>query len=656
MKWMYDISHFDADYMAKPNSLLPVSTSIPRRSQAKSSFTKWLLAWLFSFTAMTAAAQAHSSKYYSIGGTARVVFKMNDAHIRPDVSQNKQELDKITAMLSQVLSDPTAEVQRIVICGYGSPDGPYVFNERLAKQRTNNLKAYTARYAGIPQNVIEVRYVAEDWEGLKAFVQSASLHQLPHRKELLQVIRSNRTPDEKERIIRKRYPKDFNYLKRNCLAQLRRTEYRIEYRTKDQEAALKWEKNTASALPAASNTGGWSSKSSGRQQTGNSAAGLQGSSPAQSQTGHQAQQQSSHQAQQQSGFQTQQTTDSLTQQQINNLAQQLQNDSLTQLQNGAFLEQLKDSIEQQIKDSMAQQLENAIVQQLKDSLVQQLKDSLASQKDNSLLHAKKEDSHSGGMILWILLILLLLIATALILRYAAILRQRNKTISMLQTKLEQSRQAMMRKQQERAASMMQNSQKVTNGPKSNIPPVAAPVIIAAKEEEAPENHPAEAPIEKPSEAPVEEPTEEPAAAPVEEPAAAPVEEPAAAPIPPESSQDYERFKKMDEAVTDGKLFLNADMNREQLMRIAGVDKNKLAMLLRQYAGTNFSGYINSKRMEYAAKQLTEHPDQTMKDIAAACGFSSLSTFFRVFKSVYGSTPTEYIQTGKLPQTPHENAE
>ena len=204
-------------------------------------FNKWLVAGMFALTALTAPAQTASSKFYTIGGTARVVFKVNDARIRPDVSQNRQELDKLTAMLNEVLSDPTAEVQRVVICGYGSPDGPFAFNERLARQRTNNLKAYTARYAGIPQNAIEVRYVAEDWEGLAAFVQNASLTQLPHRDQLLQVIRSNRNPDKKERIIRRQYPKDFNYLKKHCLAQLRRTDYRIEYRTKNREAALHWE-------------------------------------------------------------------------------------------------------------------------------------------------------------------------------------------------------------------------------------------------------------------------------------------------------------------------------------------------------------------------------------------------------------------------------
>ena len=115
------------------------------------------------------------------------------------------------------------------------------------------------------------------------------------------------------------------------------------------------------------------------------------------------------------------------------------------------------------------------------------------------------------------------------------------------------------------------------------------------------------------------------------------------------SDDFERFKLMDQAVTERKLFLDADINRHQLMSLAGVDKNRFALMMRNCAHTNLAGYINAKRMEYALQLIKEHPDYTMKNIAEACGFSSQSTFFRVFKSFYGITPTELIQTDFLPK-------
>ena len=118
--------------------------------------------------------------------------------------------------------------------------------------------------------------------------------------------------------------------------------------------------------------------------------------------------------------------------------------------------------------------------------------------------------------------------------------------------------------------------------------------------------------------------------------------------PSAQANDYERFLAMDSKVVEERLFLDATINRENLMRISGLDKNRLAALLRQYAGTNFAGYINGKRMDYAIQFMAAHPEYTLAAIAEECGIGSQTTFIRVFKSVFGMTPSEYRQTGILP--------
>lgn len=100
---------------------------------------------------------------------------------------------------------------------------------------------------------------------------------------------------------------------------------------------------------------------------------------------------------------------------------------------------------------------------------------------------------------------------------------------------------------------------------------------------------------------------------------------------------------MDQEVTERKLYLNPDLNRRHLMKIAGVDKNRFAAMMKQFANTNFSGYINAKRLEHAVHMMAENPEYTMKFISETCGFNSQSTFFRVFKGKYGVTPLEYGQ-------------
>ena len=61
-------------------------------------------------------------------------------------------------------------VERIRICGYSSPDGPYGDNERLAKARSGLFAYYLRNAYGIPRNLVEVSSVAEDWEAGKTFV------------------------------------------------------------------------------------------------------------------------------------------------------------------------------------------------------------------------------------------------------------------------------------------------------------------------------------------------------------------------------------------------------------------------------------------------------------------------------------------------------
>lgn len=131
--------------------------------------------------------------------------------------------------LEQVLADPTLKLQRIVVSGYASPDGLYSNNVKLARLRANRLKNELSRRYHLSKSMIVTQSVAEDWEGLEAFVSASTTEQLSNREALLNIISSNMKPDAKERAIRRSYPADYNYLKENCLPELRRATYTLEY-------------------------------------------------------------------------------------------------------------------------------------------------------------------------------------------------------------------------------------------------------------------------------------------------------------------------------------------------------------------------------------------------------------------------------------------
>jgi len=102
------------------------------------------------------------------------------------------------------------------------------------------------------------------------------------------------------------------------------------------------------------------------------------------------------------------------------------------------------------------------------------------------------------------------------------------------------------------------------------------------------------------------------------------------------------FEKLDEQITHEKLFLKPTFGRDDMARLIGVDKNRIGHIMSKYSNaSNASVYINTKRVEYGAKLLLEHPDYTISAIAQECGMSNTVTFNRTFKEFYGITPSEY---------------
>ena len=61
---------------------------------------------------------------------------------------------------------------------------------------------------------------------------------------------------------------------------------------------------------------------------------------------------------------------------------------------------------------------------------------------------------------------------------------------------------------------------------------------------------------------------------------------------------------------------------------------------KMYFGKNLSNYLRERRLHEAARMLLE-TDRQITDIYTACCFSDKSQFYRLFKSRYGCTPTEY---------------
>lgn len=118
--------------------------------------------------------------------------------------------------------------------------------------------------------------------------------------------------------------------------------------------------------------------------------------------------------------------------------------------------------------------------------------------------------------------------------------------------------------------------------------------------------------------------------------------------------DYETenrriFEMLDRQVNDRRLFLNPDLTRDDLVRVAHTDKNRLAKIMQQHEYANTSDYVNRKRLDYAAAELEVHPEWTINAIAESCGLPNVPTFNRLFRKRFGMTPSEFRKAldGKL---------
>ena len=75
----------------------------------------------------------------------------------------------------------------------------------------------------------------------------------------------------------------------------------------------------------------------------------------------------------------------------------------------------------------------------------------------------------------------------------------------------------------------------------------------------------------------------------------------------------------------------------QVASAFGYSAGRFSHIFNDRIGCSFTRYVNNLRCYKARRMLTEN-DMTLLDVAAACGFSSMRTFHRVYKDFSGETP------------------
>jgi len=105
----------------------------------------------------------------------------------------------------------------------------------------------------------------------------------------------------------------------------------------------------------------------------------------------------------------------------------------------------------------------------------------------------------------------------------------------------------------------------------------------------------------------------------------------------------EIFSTIDAAIREEQLYVNQQLQRQDICDRFGISRHALNDLLALHAeGLSFPQYINAIRINEAIVLLKGQPDMTVTAIAKAVGFTP-SNFREQFKQKYGITPQEYRQ-------------
>ena len=175
------------------------------------------------------APTAEVTKMRAVSGSALICFPVNRTEIQADYMDNRAELAKIQENLDGVVRDADVRIASLTLCGYASPEGKYDSNARLAEGRTKAVKNYLIARYGLPESVITVSSVAENWQGLREYVAGSTLR---NRDAILALIDEQTEPDRKEWLIKSRYADDYRFLLREVYPGLRHTDYRVDFEVK----------------------------------------------------------------------------------------------------------------------------------------------------------------------------------------------------------------------------------------------------------------------------------------------------------------------------------------------------------------------------------------------------------------------------------------
>lgn len=166
-------------------------------------------------------------KYATVVDKNYLSFKLNDTQIIDTMGDNKAQLNKITDLMGELITQKEFIIDSIFLTATASPEGDFERNTLLSKNRAFALKTYLSNLFPATDSLITVHWIGEDWEGVKRMIGINKL--LKNRDAILKLCAAEIDPDKKERGIKK-FTADYSTIRERIYPFLRSVHFEYHLR------------------------------------------------------------------------------------------------------------------------------------------------------------------------------------------------------------------------------------------------------------------------------------------------------------------------------------------------------------------------------------------------------------------------------------------
>ncbi|MDE5945029.1 MAG: hypothetical protein K2G93_05515 [Rikenella sp.] len=169
-------------------------------------------------------------KYAVVNDRNYLTFKVNNTKIMDSLGNNAKNLAQIRDLMHTLLYQHEFYVDSIILTAASSPEGSFRHNNRLAKERAFALSNYLRKEFDFPEldTLLTVRWEGENWADFRSEVLRDE--EVANREEIVRLADRIADPDEREAAIRKRFGKDYKYIREEIYPRLRVVDFKYNLR------------------------------------------------------------------------------------------------------------------------------------------------------------------------------------------------------------------------------------------------------------------------------------------------------------------------------------------------------------------------------------------------------------------------------------------